>query len=333
MRCISVPWLILLCLLAGCSTKPYSQGESGSLVIIADPLDRPVISSAIESKFGRIIHTPQPEPSFNIYWEDAESFASRTRNPLVILAATMDGKGETAKLLGKMINEEVREGVISGEYEIFKRKDPWARRQLLAIIIGRDQRELGARMTTWADSIHKWFSEFEYDRSQREIFRRGEQKSLSGELSDKHSFKVRIQHDYFITQDNDSLNFVRMMRHAPERWLMVGWGNMSDSTRLTPQFIYNRRKLLGNVFLDPVMTYDENWSWKKTSLNGREAIRINGLWATTGPHGGGPFFTYGTWDEKRMRYYIVDGAVFAPGQAKMPSLWRLNAIAQTFQVD
>lgn len=333
LRSILISLLILMTLLAGCSSKPYSQGRGGSLVVVADPLDRPVIRGAIESRFGRIIHTPQPESSFQIHWVDARSFADHTRNPLVILAATLDGEGETAELLGKMVSGKVREGVVSGQYEIFRREDPWARRQLLAIVVGRNQHELGSRMTNWVDSLHLWFSEFEYNRLQHEIFRRSEQKALAKELTEKHAFRLRIQQDYFLTQDNDSLNFIRMIRHAPERWLMVGWGNMSDSTRLTPQFIYNRRKLLGNVFLDPVTTYDENWNWETTTLNGSKAVRVNGLWATTGPNGGGPFFTYGIWDADQLRYYLIDGAVFAPGMAKMPYLWRLNAVAQTFQVE
>ncbi len=299
-------------------------------MVVADQVDRPVIRKVVESTFAKSVLTPQVEPLFTIHWEDGESLARRTRAPVILLATTLSGEGKTAELLRKMVSPQVSRGIAAGEFELFKRNDPWARRQLLIIVVGRDRRELGARMDDWADTLFSWAVEAERERLTTGLFHRGEQTALADDLRRRYGFRVRIQHDYIIAQENDSLDFIRLIRHGPERWIAVAWGVLPDSTLLTPRFIYQRRKRIGLAFADPVMLYDDQWSWELAELNGRRAILVRGLWSTIGPAGGGPFFSYGIWDEPTNKYYIIDGAVHAPGEAKMPYLWQLDAIAWTF---
>jgi len=315
----------------GCSVKPFAKGDGGALVVIADPLDRPIIQSALAKTFGREISTPQPEPLFNITWTDGKGLTERTRSPLLLLAVTIDGDGSSAELLREMVKGEVEEGIRSGAYEVFKRRDAWARRQLLLIVVGRTQRELGQRLESLADLLYKWAYQFEIERLTQEQFRRGEQKSIERELQDKYRFSLRLQHDYLLSEQNNSAGFIRFIRHSPERWIMAIWGGLSDSAEWTPDFIYTRRKGLGDLFQDPVMTYDDRWTWEWSAIGGMPAILVRGLWATEGPTGGGPFFCYGCWDSQHNRYYIIDGAVFAPGQIKMPFLWQLETLAQSFK--
>ncbi|MFH0764966.1 MAG: DUF4837 family protein [Calditrichota bacterium] len=325
--------LIAALVFIGCSVKPFVQGDGGKLVVIADPLDRPIIQSTLMSTFGREVFTPQPEPLFNLTWTDGEGLAELTRSPVLLLAVTIDGEGSSADLLRKMVTGPVEEGIRSGAYEVFKRRDAWARGQLLLIVVGRTQRELGQRLESLADSLYKWAYQSEIDRLTHEQFARGEQRSIEKELHDKYGFNLRLQHDYILSEQSDSAGFIRFIRHLPERWIMAIWGELPDSEQFTPDFIYARRKSLGSMFQDPVMTYDDRWTWERGAIGGKRAILGRGLWATEGPTGGGPFFCYGWWNYQRNRYYIIDGSVFAPGQAKMPFLWQLETLAQSFTVN
>ena len=142
-----------------------------------------------------------------------------------------------------------------------------------------------------------------------------------------------MQLDYIETQDNDSLGFIRFIRHYPERWIMIAWGSVANDTLFTAEFIYHHRKSLGDAFLDPVITYDDRWSWTETMLNNQRAFLIRGLWATKGPTGGGPFFSYGFMVPDTNLYYIIDGAVFAPDRVKMPYLWQLDAMMHTLSTE
>jgi len=306
-------------------------GDGGTLVVVADELDRPVLRKAIEAKFGRIISTPQPEPLFNIVWVDGKTLTDRTRNPLFLMAASLTGQGPTTDLLSRMLTPDVREGVEAGEYSIFTRCDPWARRQLLLLLVGRTRQELGRRMDGWVDTLYQRALDFEYERIVGELVKPTKHRRYERKLNDGSGFSLRLQIDYIESQGNDSLGFVRFIRHHPERWIMVAWGELDSTSHLAPGFIYNHRKSLGEAFLDPVMTYDDRWEWEETTLNGFPVILVRGLWATIGPIGGGPFFSYCLAIPEENRYYIIDGAVLAPGEAKMVYLWQLEAIVHTFE--
>lgn len=329
---LTVVYLVLSILAVGCSTKRPAVGSGGTLVAVADPVDRPVVRKAINAAFQRTVATPQPEPMFNIVWTDGDLLQNHTRSPLILLTSTLDGTGSTAKLLGRMLTPDVRSGVESGDYSVFTRRDPWAGSQLLLIVAGNSNRELAEQTELWGDSLFQWAVDFEIERIQQDLFRRKEQKKLSEELLQQYGFKLRIQHDYVIAQSNDSLDFVRFIRYHPERWFSVAWGEISDGSELTPQFIYNRRKQIGTVFLDPVIHYDDHWTSERSVLNGFDATLVRGLWATVGPTGGGPFFSYGLWNSETEMYYIVSGSVFVPDDTKMKYLWQLDAIANTFQI-
>jgi len=329
---ISLFCLVLITILISCNTKPESKGLEGSILFVVDELDRPIVKAQLEGAFGGIIHTPQPETQFTMYWEDGKSLAEKTLAPLIILAADLSGTGPTAELLKSMLTPQVTEGVMNGEFVIFKRDDPWARQQLLIILVGRNKRELGANTQKWLDSLFEWSYEFELQRIADMLFEKNEQQELSNELAVNYGFNIRIQHDYLVAQENDSLNYVRLIRHYPERWITIAWGAITDDELKNPDFILSRRKIIGNSFLDPVMVYDEKLSTKTSCINGKQAELINGLWATIDPTGGGPFFCYGYLDTDNKKYFLIDGAVFAPGELKVPYIWQLNAIANTFKV-
>lgn len=315
----------------GCHFRTSSAGTEGAILVIADELDRPVIRSEIENRFGKVIHTPQPEQLFNISWTDGEALSDKSSSPLLLMATALDGNGPTADLLRRMLTPEVKSGIDSGEYFIFRRTDPWAVPQLLIILVGRTKRELAENAREWGDSLFAWACRFEQQRVTDQLFRKAEQKTLEAEIRSEFGFYISIQHDYIVSQKNNDLDYIRLIRHYPERWITVAWGSLDHDTLFSPGFIFEHRKALGGSFLDPVMVYDDRWDWQESSIGSVQAIRIRGLWATLDPTGGGPFFSYGLWYPDEKKYYIIDGAVFAPGQSKMPFLWQLDAIARTFR--
>jgi hypothetical protein len=308
------------------------MGREGSMLIVADDFDVPVVRPEIERIFGKTILTPQHETEYRMSWIDAEELSNYTSDPLVLLAATVDGEGPTADLLRKMLSPGIMEGVNSGEYVVFKKLNTWSRPQMLLIVLGRNQIELGANITEWSDSLYAWAGGFKRKRVSNQLFRKGEQHDIEKYISGKYGYKLRVMHDYLIAQENHSLDFIRLIRHYPERWIMVATGELRQDQKFDAQFIYDRRKLVSNSFLDPVMTYEENWSAEDVMFAGQDAILVRGIWATVGPTGGGPYFCYGLRIPDSNKYYLIDGAVFAPGEEKIHLLWQLEVIARTFEL-
>ncbi|MCF7811842.1 DUF4837 family protein [bacterium] len=334
-----VSFVFIGIVLSGCSFEPSSLGSGGTLLVVADEVDRPLIRQTIESKFGRIIDVPQPEPLFNLIWTDAADLEKHTHNPIFLLASSLDGTGSTAEFLKKMLNPEVEEGIKNGEFSVFRHYDPWARNQMLLVLAARDSRELAEYTDNWCDSLFNWAVEFEYKRLDKELLTGRKRKEITNyidlpsEKSDKlQGFKLTLQIDYIETINSDSLKCIRFIRHFPDRWVTVAWDFLDEDSILTPDLIYQKRKSLGDYFLDPVLTYDDKWQSEEVVFNDKQGYLIRGLWATQGPTGGGPFFCYSFLEPSSRLYYIIDGAVFAPDREKMPYLWQLDVILHTFQL-
>jgi len=318
--------------LLGCQSKPKANyGGDGTIVVAVDPPDRAMVGKILASRFGRIINTPQPEPEYNLVITDGDGLTEYVRSPYVFLFAPLDGAGSTSKLLGKMLSSDVKAGVVSGEYFIFARKDPWARGQQLYIVTGPNSLDMGLQLAHNVDSLKVWVDRLESEARFSRLFERGEHKELAQEATAKHGWRIRLQNDYSLEQDNDSLSFVRWMRYIPERWVMVHWGEMSDSSQLTAQFVLQKRQVIGRYFPDPVITEVEDLTSEPVLFNERRVLLVRGLWRTdSNLFGGGPFFSYALWVEKENRYYIIDCAVYAPGKDKMPYLKQLDVLAHTF---
>lgn len=314
----------------GCFPKPKSLGNEGSIVIIADPVDRPLLTAAIDRTFGRLIETPQDEPLFSISYIDADELENKTRSPLLLLFASIDSDGSTAKFARSMIEGEIMEGVTRGEYFIFRRQNQWADNQLFLILLGRNNRDLAINTEEWIDTMLAWSIDFERNRLEKEMFGKGPNKEIERRLADLYGYNLRIPPDYLIAEENDSLNFVRVLRHYPDRWLLIGERPAASPESLTADYLYRWRKALAPTFLDPVATYDDHWTCDTTYIAGYPALKIHGLWQTIDPTGGGPFFTYGFWLDNSKRFIIIDGAVFAPGNQKMPYLWQLEVMSHSF---
>ena len=62
------------------------------------------------------------------------------------------------------------------------------------------------------------------------------------------------------------------------------------------------------------------------NLGGRFAIETRGTWRMTGDLMGGPFVSYAFYDEDQGRFYLIDGMVYAPNDAKREFLRRFNDV-------
>jgi hypothetical protein len=71
---------------------------------------------------------------------------------------------------------------------------------------------------------------------------------------------------------------------------------------------------------------------KEVDFQGRYAIQLDGVWENLKHNIGGPFRSYGFYDESDQRIYLVDYSVFAPGLKKWPFMRQLEAMARTFKV-
>ena len=70
---------------------------------------------------------------------------------------------------------------------------------------------------------------------------------------------------------------------------------------------------------------------KQGKFLGREAQITRGLWENESKVKGGPFRNYTFYDPLTRRVYMIDLAMYAPQNDKLPYLHRMDVIAKTFR--
>ena len=165
----------------------------------------------------------------------------------------------------------------------------------------------------------------------KRMYAKLERKETEEKLMGKYGWRVRVQHDYFLAFEDPKENFVFLRRRFPERWLFVYWVDTEDPSFLTPEWCLKKRNEIGEKFYGEDRVVRGYTKVERGEFLGRKAFIVQGLWENEKEVAGGPYKAYCFYDSTTKRVYMIDIAVFAPGQRKMPFLRQLEVIAHTFR--
>jgi hypothetical protein len=150
---------------------------------------------------------------------------------------------------------------------------------------------------------------------------------MSSYVSSKYGWTVRIPKGFRVAEDEKG-RLVKFVAHEPTRLLFVHW-RPSDGEALNAERCLRLRSRLVWEYYDEDVIEESMTSASDAVFQGREAVRIDGVWQNEKHVIGGPFFTL-CFDEGD-RFYMIDCVVFAPGMDKAGFLKQLEALALTFK--
>lgn len=274
------------------------------------------------------VDTPQREHSFYTRIVPMDSMAKVTRWQNIVMMGTLDGGDKVSKWLVEHLSEEALEGVRSGEHVVFRRENLWVNKQMVVFVVASDVSSLRLWLVDNSDVVYTLMDNARRDRRKKQLYARYEQKALSDSLQKAYGWHLRIPLDYKLIAHHQDPNYVRLRRWYPDRFLTVAWqfGTADDVVLDT---LLAMRDRFGATFADPQKINRDFIKSSWVQLDGREALRVEGLWETIGPLGGGPFITYLLFDNETV--YLIDGMVFAPDRAKEPYLGKLDIILNSFR--
>jgi hypothetical protein len=319
--------------LGGCAKKPESLGGETKLFVVADSSDWAYLEAAFKNVFEKTMHTPQPEKVFEVHWVPPDRFNEvATRKNLVLLGA-LNSPGELTPKIKNMLSQEVRERVEAGSEFVFTKKDPWAKQQLLVVLVSNDLPELREKLEGNKEFLYNLFEEKLIAETTEDMFEMLEQKELEKELLKKYGWTIRIQHDYFINSESPIDRFVMLRRSLPssERWIFVHWIDGADANIINEEWAIQTRNRLAGKFYENDKVNEEYTYSKEVDFLGRPALMLEGLWENNEKVIGGPFRSYSFYDEPSGRIYMIDIAVFYPAGDKEPFLRQLDIMAHSFK--
>ena len=331
-------WKIALVLLTavavgGCGMKRQSLGSRHKVIVISDSTLFGLIEEDLSRVMAQEIFTPQTESIFTVSLRPPEELAGLTRFPNLMIVGTLESTGRLGELMSKFLSESSRQRVLQDSAFIFSKKNPWATDQMLAVLVSRDAETLRQNIRSKGQTVFELFDRHEQELVFNSLYAQFEQKEISQRLMEKHGWSVRVQHDYFVAVDSSEIRYVWLRRFGPQRWLSVYWEPTDDPAQLSKEWMLDRRRLFAETFYDGDFVYEDSTlqvQEKVVDFAGRYAVRLNGIWQNEKHVMGGPFRSYGFYNESDKRLYLIDLAVYAPGERKTPYLRQLDGIASTF---
>ncbi|HHH80591.1 MAG TPA: DUF4837 family protein [candidate division Zixibacteria bacterium] len=332
--------LTVLAVIAGCAKpKPEAIGSFNAVFAFVDPQEADLLKEPLELAIEHPIKTPRPEKLFRIIWGDTNTFDDATRHHIVLIAASIKSPGWWGAFVRRNLDKKAYEGVKKGQFNVFRKKDPWARNQILIILTARNADELRAFILTNMDLIFEMINNYCNEQVSQWLFGKyqgkGERKDLERKIAEEYGFGIRVPRMFEWEKGTPKERFLWLRALDPERWVFVYWEPL-DSTqykKISLSWLVRTRDSLCLIYYEGDSLMKEELTYRRIYFRNLPGIKYRARWKNVKKVIGGPVVGYVLDDIEHKRRYILDGAVFAPGVRKEPYLRHCELIMLSFNPD
>ena len=324
--------LLFLLLLIGCSErKKLSLGAENEIAVIADSSTWANFQQLLEEVFEREVLTPQPEKLLTLTWSPPEMLSERIRQKNLLILGTLDNRRGASKIIRDALGSTLIEAVKRGDVFLVTLDDQFARDQKFMILTSWDESELKRKIEENSYRLSEIFDDAANERTIKRVLGKRSQTRLSAKLLEANGYTFSIPIDYKIILDDKENHLLWLASHGRRRWFLVYWEDVNDVPVITPEWVVKKRNELGISLFDSVRVNADYVKSERTIIGEWVALKLTGLYEKINESLGGPFVSFTFYDEASSRIYMLDGAVFAPGEEKLQFLRTLELMARSFK--
>lgn len=334
---VIVFYILLVFLFCGCSSpKRDAIGSFNAVQVLVDPAERKIVEEPLRLVLEIPIQTPRPEKLFRVHIIDSADFEYVSRCHIVMAVASLRAGGHVGEFIRRSLNEDAIDAVKKGEAQIFVKRDPWAKKQILIILTARSPEEIYTYVMTHGGEIFKLIDDFANEQISHWLFGEfqgvGERKDLEEKIAMEYGFGIRIPRNFEWEKGNADERFLWLRALEPERWVFVYWEPLdSAGKKMTVGRLFHLRDSLCSIYYDGDSLVPDRITWETSELAGKLVPKYRAFWKNSRRAIGGPVVGYILDDTLNRRRYIIDMAVFAPGIRKEPYLRHCDIIAKSFE--
>jgi hypothetical protein len=319
---------IFVLLILSCDYKPSSFGSFQKIVVFADSSLYLAVQTEMEQTFDQYIYTPHSEKSYYLDLQPLQAFDTYKTRRNILFAGLINGEDQVSEFITKSLSTNVKTSILKSQlFEIFK-PDLFSTDQIVLFLSAKDLNTLKSNLASSGERIYEQMNKFYYERLEKAMFLKGEQIMLEDYLAEEFGWKIRIQHDYELVQEEKSGDFAWFRRLNPDRSLFVH-RYKANSMPEQGDFLINLRDSIATAIFEGDSVDRTDCYFQNVHISGRTAIKLTGIWQNSKHLLGGPFRTYAFFDDKSKYIYVIDLSVTAPGQNKKPFLDQLEVLAKS----
>ncbi|MBN1971881.1 MAG: DUF4837 family protein [Candidatus Delongbacteria bacterium] len=315
--------LILLFLLVSCSKRTAIGGDN-IVLVLADIDVYEKYEEKLEQLFSKEIFTPVPEKRYYIEHVDLKTFSDKRYFKNILMLTDIDGNGKESEFINNMLPETLEDGIREGDYSYVFKKDIWAKKQNVLILMTSKEDNLSNYLETQGNLFYDQIHNRNLELVRESLFDEFNNTEAQNYTLENYNVDIFVPHDFTVVNEGKKTKFIRFRRFMPDRWLTIIWGDYDNSITFQENII-NLRNQAGEEFGDKVKVNPEIIDFEPDNTFTENGVLIRGIWEYD--LGGGPFFAHAF--IKNNKLVLVDGAVFYPGNDKYPFIEQLELMAKS----
>ena len=232
-----------------------------------------------------------------------------------------------------LLNEEIIDGVKSGDYFYIPQENTWARGQYVVFMVAPTKNDMIQRIYDLGELVYDDFEKYYYNRLKTQMFKREENTDMEEYFLNHFPFTMRVQHDYRLVDESVDNRYIWLRRVYPDRdrSITVSWFPNNDSLRINREWIVEKRNALARRIHEGDVIVEDETTMEQVRFQRWAALRLEGTWKNPTRFIGGPFRTITFVDKKSNLIFMIDFFVQAIGERKKVYLDQLDVIAHTFR--
>jgi len=315
---------------AGCSEPITSALGPSNEVTIVTPFrkDSPAVEM-LRRTLEREIVTVQKEKLYKVEIVTPDGLERRRSWRNLILLADLGSRDRVTEAVWSLVPKAVVEELKRGEPGFYLLVDVWAKGQTMLVIAGEGEGVLEGFLDRELGRIFRTFDQSVTERTRDILFFAGRNESMMRYLGRSYGWTIGIPKDANVAEDGPGRFVKIVMREPVDRFLFVYWEPVGPKFKLDEDWCVKKRGEVAAKYYEGDEVDLSRTKAFRTTFQGREAVRIEGVWQNQKLIAGGPFRTYCF--VLKGRLYVIDSVVFAPARDKGPHLRQLEALSRTFR--
>jgi len=322
-------FLGMLFFIKSCDYKKTAIGDDRQIFVFADSLLWLDVKNEVEETFYNYVYTPRAEKSFVLSYRSLSKLNDLNGRRNLLFIGTTESGTQVNEYLLQIIPPEFVNSVNNDKGFYFFKDNLFLHQQISMFMLGKDKDHFLRNFRANRKDIFNNFNNKYISRLKERMYDKGEQTELEDYLINNFGYKIRVQHDYFLANQEPLENFVWLRRLDPDRWISI-WKKNLQEVNFSPDSLFTIRNEMTKKYYDGDVVVTEETNIEKQLFIGKNTTKITGTWRNDSLIVGGPFRTYVVSKEEDNSVYFIDIAVMAPSKDKKVYLDQLEVIANTF---
>lgn len=317
-------------LAAGACSKGPSYGSVNAIIAVVDPGLRERLEPVLREGLERTVYTTRPERTFELTFTTPQGIGDFQRWRRLVVIETLPD----ATLVPELTDVPEDGGAVHAVVH-----DRWARDQTIWVYAAPTADETVRLVKASLDSLYASIWSGFVDHQVARMWASGRDSTRYRRMLQERGFGIVLPKVYRPAPASAPDSSLVFYNDDPRRIVSLHWAPAPAA--LDPDSLLEiRRRWARDLFPDellpgaPADTAAVRDSTvaplqkSRTTLDGREAVRVQGVWESDGGLNAGVFLTYGIRCGDRL--VLLDGDLYAPDREKVAYVLQLERVLGTF---